>query len=107
MPQIEFIYDRDCPNVEDARIQLRLALGQSGLPATWQEWEHSDPASPAYARLYGSPSILIAGNDIAGEPPSENPSCRIYANTPGRNRGVPDASLINSALTRHMRDRPQ
>ena len=106
MSQIEFIYDRDCPNVEDARSQLRLALRQKGLPAAWQEWEHSDPASPAYARLYGSPSILVAGKDIAGEPPSEDPSCRIYANTPGRNRGVPDVSLINAALERSMQNTP-
>jgi len=106
MSQVEFIYDRGCPNVEDARTQLRLALGKKGLPTTWQEWEHSDPASPAYARLYGSPSILVAGKDIAGEPPSEDPSCRIYANTPGRNRGVPDVSLINAALERHMQNTP-
>lgn len=106
MPKIEFIYDRDCPNIEDARTQLRLALSQSGLPATWQEWEHHDPASPAYARLYGSPTILVAGQDIAGDTPSGDPSCRIYTNTQGRNRGVPDAALIHKALERHMHSTP-
>ena len=106
MPQVEFIYDRDCPNVEDARSELRLALRQSGQPVVWQEWEHSDPTSPAYARLYGSPSILVAGEDITGEPPSEDPNCRIYTNTSGRNRGVPHASLISAALERHMQKTP-
>ena len=106
MPNIEFIYDRDCPNIEDARTQLRLALGQSGLPAEWQEWEHSDPKSPAYARLYGSPTVLVAGQDITGDSPSGDPSCRIYANTQGRNRGVPDATLIRTALQRHMQSTP-
>lgn len=106
MPKIEFIYERDCPNIEDARTQLRLALSQSGLSAEWQEWEHSDPASPAYARLYGSPTVLVAGQDITGDLPSGDPSCRIYANTQGRNRGVPDAALIRNALQRNMQSTP-
>lgn len=106
MSKIEFIYDRDCPNIEDARAQLRLALQQSGLPAEWQEWEHNNPASPAYARLYGSPTVLVAGQDITGDSPSGDPSCRIYANTQGRNRGVPDATLIRAALQRHMQSTP-
>lgn len=106
MPKVEFIYERDCPNIEDARTQLRLALRQSGLPAKWQEWEHSDPVSPAYARLYGSPTVLVDGQDITGEPPSGDPSCRIYANTQGRNRGVPDAALIRAALQHPMQATP-
>ncbi|HJW81946.1 MAG TPA: MerC family mercury resistance protein [Acidiferrobacterales bacterium] len=104
MPRIEFIYEQSCPNVEDARAQLRLALEQAGLPAHWQEWEHNDPGSPAYARRYGSPSVLVAGKDVAGEPPSDAPSCRIYTNTQGRNRGVPDAALIRAALEHHMQN---
>lgn len=106
MPRVEFIYDRDCPNIEDARAQLRLTLSQSGLPATWQEWERNDPAIPAYARLYGSPTILVDGRDITGDSPSGDPSCRIYANTQGRNRGVPDSTLIRTALQRHMPSTP-
>ena len=104
MPRIEFIYEQSCPNIADARAQLRLALEQAGLPAHWQEWEHSDPGIPAYARRYGSPSILVAGEDVAGEPPSDATSCRIYANTRGRNRGIPDVTLIRTALERHMPD---
>jgi len=111
MPKIEFIYEQSCPNVADARAQLRLALEQSGLPAHWQEWEHNDPKSPAYARRYGSPSILVDGEDVSGEPVSEDvqssagtaaPNCRIYTNTQGRNRGVPDATLIRTALENCM-----
>ncbi len=104
MPKIEFIYEQNCPNVEDARAQLRLALEQTGLPTRWQEWEHNDPKSPAYARRYGSPSILVEGEDVAGESASDAPSCRIYANTKGRNRGVPDATLIRTALEHHMKN---
>lgn len=113
MPKIEFIYEQSCPNVADARAQLRLALEQTGLPARWQEWEHNDPNSPAYARAYGSPSILVDGEDVADEPISyaaqrsagiTAPSCRIYTNTQGRNRGVPDAALIRTALENCRQD---
>jgi hypothetical protein len=100
--RIEFIYERSCPNVADARAQLRLALEQTGLPAHWQEWEQNDPDCPGYARCYGSPSILVDGEDVAGEPASAAPSCRIYTNSQGRNRGVPDAALIRIALEKRM-----
>jgi hypothetical protein len=103
MPKTEFIYEQSCPNVADARAQLRLALEQSGLPVHWQEWEQNDPNSPAYARRYGSPSILVDGEDVAGEPASDAPNCRVYTNAQGRNRGVPDATLIRAALKRHMK----
>jgi len=104
MPKIEFIYEQSCPNVADARAQLRLALEQTGLPAHWQEWEHNDLHSPDYARRYGSPSILVDGEDVAGEPASDAPSCRIYKNSQGRNRGVPDANLIRTALEKRMQN---
>jgi hypothetical protein len=104
MPKIEFIYEQSCPNIADARAQLRLALEQTGLPMHWQEWEHSAPDCPAYARRYGSPSILVDGEDVAGEPATDAPNCRIYTNTQGRNRGVPDAALIRTALGKRMQD---
>jgi len=102
MPNVEFIYEQSCPNVADARAQLRLAMEQSGLPVHWQEWEHRDPQCPDYARRYGSPSILVDGEDVAGEPAADAPSCRIYKNSHGRNRGVPDATLIRTALKNRM-----
>ncbi len=98
MPTIEFLYDRDCPNVGDARDALRSALERSGLPARWREWERGDPAAPAHARRYGSPTILVDGRDAAGEPPSDEPSCRIYTTAAGRNRGVPPIGTIMNAL---------
>ena len=98
MPKIEFLYEKTCPNVADARDVLRAALMQAGLPAHWQEWEHSDPAAPDHARRYGSPTILVDGLDVAGEPPGDEPSCRIYAHEAGRQRGVPSLDLILRAL---------
>lgn len=98
MPTIEFLYDRDCPNITDARDVLRDALEYSRLPLRWREWERSDPAAPAHARQYGSPTILVDGRDVAGELPSEEPSCRIYTTVAGRNRGVPPIETIMNAL---------
>jgi mercuric ion transport protein len=106
MPKIEFLYDCDCPNVEDARAQLRLALDQCRMAPEWIEWERNSPDSPARARRYGSPTVLVDGQDVAGEPPADDaPSCRVYTNARGRNRGVPDASLIAAALLRRHDDR--
>ena len=98
MPRIEFLYEKTCPNITDARDALRLALEQAGLPQEWREWERNDPAAPAHARQYGSPTILVDGRDVGGEEPNDEPSCRIYANEPGRNRGVPSVGQIMIAL---------
>lgn len=105
-PKIEFLYDRDCPNVDDARAQLRRALAECNVAPEWIEWERNGPDSPAHARQYGSPTVLVDGQDVAGEPPSDDvSSCRVYTNTRGRNRGVPDTSLIAAALLRRHDDR--
>jgi hypothetical protein len=100
VPHIEFLYDRACPNVAAARAALRIALAHAGLPVTWQEWERADPAAPAHARRYGSPTILIDGTDLIDEPPSDAPSCRLYPDGRGGHAGVPSAMLIRAALGR-------
>ena len=47
MKTIELIIDRDCPNVVDAREELRRALAELELPLEWQEWDrvYVDPDS--------------------------------------------------------------
>ncbi|QDU38800.1 hypothetical protein Mal4_31300 [Maioricimonas rarisocia] len=96
---VELIYDSDCPNIEAARQQLRLALEQSGQPARWTEWERNAPQSPAYVRQFGSPTILVGGVDVAGTAPSAQADCcRLYANESGDLQGVPSIEAICSAL---------
>jgi hypothetical protein len=97
---VEFVYDSDCPNVTDARNNLREALAAAGLSQQWREWDRSKPGSPDYARRYGSPTILVDGRDVVGAAPSDDPSCRIYSMDPGRRRGVPAVEMILAALTR-------
>ncbi len=98
MPTIEFIYDRDCPNVEGARTALRNALSALKHALVWQEWDRADQHAPEYVRAYGSPTILVDGKDIVGMEPSDAPSCRIYRNERGNTRGVPNPELILTAM---------
>ncbi len=98
MPTIEFIYDRDCPNVEPARAALRDALSTLKRALVWQEWDRADQKAPEYVRAYGSPTILVDGKDIAGMPPGDASACRIYRNEQGNTRGIPDSQLILSAM---------
>lgn len=103
MPTIEFIYDRDCPNVEGARAALRDALLALKRTPMWQEWDRADGHAPEYVRAYGSPTILVDGKDIAGMPPGDASACRIYRNDKGNTRGIPDTQLILAAL----REKPE
>jgi len=99
MIKVELIYDPDCPNVSKARAQLLCAFAESGLRPRWSEWDRGDPASPAYVRGYGSPTVLVEGKDVAGAEPSDGISCcRLYADPSGAFDGVPSVRLIASAL---------
>lgn len=96
---VELIYDRDCPNVLDARANLVKALAASGREARWTEWDRSAPDSPSHVRGYGSPTILVDMKDVAGSPASKgNPSCRLYRNAAGRFAGMPSVEQITAAL---------
>ena len=83
-PTVELIFDRRARIVEAAREQLRLALTQAGHRAVWVEWDRSAPGAPTYARCYASPSVLVAGRDVAGEARLDaGPGCRIYRDAGG------------------------
>lgn len=96
---VEFIYDRDCPNVAATRANLMRAFAGAHVAAKWTEWERSSPDTPAHAREFGSPAILVNGRDIAGQSPNAGASCRIYLSANGRRSGVPPAELIAERLS--------
>ena len=99
MKTIELIIDRDCPNVVDARVELRRALADLALPLEWQEWDRENPDAPAHARHYGSPTVLVDGRDVAGDNTEADANCcRVYAQADGRFRGAPSADMIRAAL---------
>ncbi|MCH7686228.1 MAG: MerC domain-containing protein [Planctomycetes bacterium] len=99
MATVELIYDNDCPNVDDAKAQLRRAFAEVALPPRWDEWDRHDPASPPHVRTYVSPTILVDGKDVAGVSQSDGADCcRLYTDGAGRLQGVPSVETIASAL---------
>lgn len=99
MPKIELIIDAGCPNVEAARGVLREALVEAGIEAEWTEWDRESDGSPAYAREYGSPTILVDGIDVSGQgSQSDANCCRVYVAADGAFRGVPGREAVLSAL---------
>lgn len=102
MSRIELVYDQSCPNVAAARDQIREALSLAGLPPHWQEWDRESVETPAVLRPFGSPTILVDGQDVTelGDKQSALPtanSCRVYLDADGMT-GVPPIRLIVSAL---------
>lgn len=123
MPIVELIYDSDCPNFETARKQLRRAFAEVNLEPEWREWNRgastdrgvtTQDAScgcewedwnqqtgeiPAYVGMFGSPTILVDGQDVAGETPSASPDCcRVYRDADDGFGGVPPVEAIVAAL---------
>lgn len=98
---IELIYDRDCPNVPQARENLLRALNIAKRTPQWREWDRADTNAPSYTQAYGSPTILINRTDVASVSAADAACCRIYTNDHGAKQGVPPVSLIVSALGKH------
>lgn len=98
---VELIYDADCPNVPAMRSLLIKAFASTGVSARWREWERSAPGSPSYVQSYGSPTILVDGEDIAGTGTvSGTGACRVYADTNGGLSRTPSLETICAALLR-------
>lgn len=95
---IELIVDKDCPNVETTRTQLKASLEKLGLPTEWIEWDRSSQDSPKYARQYGSPTILVNKKDIAGVAPTEANCCRVYQTDENPFAKTPAIETIVSAI---------
>lgn len=95
MLSVEFIFDKDCPNVKETRANLMRAFSKVGITATWKEWDRNSDKSPNYARKYGSPTILVNGKDIVDvTPESDANCCRLYDGG-----GIPSAQLISEKLS--------
>jgi hypothetical protein len=43
--KVEFIYDPDCPNVAEARVQLLRAFTETGISPRWVEWSRDSARS--------------------------------------------------------------
>lgn len=96
--RIELIYDEDCPNAELARQRLREALAASGCTVAPTEWLRTALDTPDVLQGWGSPTILIDGRDVAGQQPSESPTCRVYPRPGGGFDRAPSVDQIVAAL---------
>ena len=102
MATVELIYDLDCPNIGAARQALLAAFANAGMRPRWVEWDRADRKSPDYALRYGSPTVLVNGEDVTVMPPSEAACCRVYRTEDGtdaqRLSGVPPVGPITQVL---------
>ncbi len=100
--KIELIYDKECPNVEVARSNLRSALKELGMNLDWIELDRNGGDSPAYARRYGSPTILVNGKDVyCTGAESESNCCRVYISGNALS-GAPPIDLIAKAISAEL-----
>ena len=103
--RVELVYDRDCPNVHEARAVLLRAFALVGVAPAWVEWDRTAPGTPDSAKGYGSPTILVDGTDIADAQPSvEADCCRLYSDGKTGFRGVPAVEQIVVALSKTVVD---
>jgi hypothetical protein len=87
--RVELVYFDGCPNADRARANLEAALGAG----SWQEWNLSSGDTPERFRRHGSPTVLVDGRDVTGEPEGE-----LNAATACRADGAPSVELIRGAL---------
>ena len=90
-PRIELVYFDGCPNVLQARDNLRDAIKSSGQQFSWSEWDLMAESTLADFRRFSSPTILVDGEDVTGDSVGASAmSCRAG--------GVPSAASIAERL---------
>jgi mercuric ion transport protein len=90
--RIQLLYFHGCPNVDAARATARSALAAEQLDTAIEEIDVEDAEAPEWARGWGSPTILIDGEDVAGEHPTTSSACRLYA------AGAPSVEAIRRRI---------
>jgi hypothetical protein len=95
---VRILFVPGCPNVERTRRRLRQALDELALPASVSETEVATPGEAARARMAGSPTVLIDGQDAFPEGGTESSlACRLYRDG-DRVDGAPTVARLVEAL---------
>ena len=97
MHEVVLLYERSCPNVGEARENLRRALSAAKRDAIWREVDIDAPETPPKWRAFGSPTVLIDGVDVSGCGPAEGATCRLYEHE-GRLARGPSVEQIVACL---------
>ena len=92
--RIQLLFFAACPHVEAARTALRAALSAERLEGTFEEIDLEAAAAPRWALGWGSPTILVDGEDIGGAHPVRSAAlaCRLYLD------GAPRVDDIRRAI---------
>ncbi len=98
---VDLIFFDGCPNAETARQNVRLALREAGAQGSgvewnsddWNlvEWNLEDPNTPEKYKKWGSPTVLVDGEDVTG-------SIGLNAALACRSDGAPTVPKILAAL---------
>lgn len=97
--KIQLLYFSGCPNLDATRAALSRALAATGVHAFVEEVDVTAPGTPEEFCGWGSPTVLIEGQDLGVEEESNDSACRLYPSA-GRLSGVPSDALLISALRR-------
>jgi len=99
-PVVQLLVFAGCPLADAARLALEQALAQCGFEA-YEEIDLLAPETGQELRGWGSPTILVDGEDVTGEPKGQEIGCRVY---PGPTR-VPEVAAIAARLKPAGQDR--
>jgi copper chaperone CopZ len=99
--KIQLLFFEGCPNVDASRAAIREALAAEKLETQVEEIDVENPGAPEWVHGWGSPTILIDGNDVAGQQPSTSSACRLYAG------GAPSVASIRERLVAARAPEPE
>jgi hypothetical protein len=91
-PSIDLVFFEGCPHIDQARANIRAALGADGLQSDWREHNQSDSSTDAEWRGFPSPTVLVNGVDVLGDSRAAGSCCRAT--------GAPGVDAIAAALKR-------
>jgi len=94
-PRIQLLVFDGCPLADAARRSLQTALDSLELPG-FEEIDLLDPATPDELRGWGSPTILMGGEDLTGGEKGSAVGCRVYDGQDG----VPGPAWIAQRIRR-------
>jgi len=103
--RVQLITFSGCPNAPAARSLIERAFADAGIVASIEEVDALSPDTPAALREWGSPTILLNGQDVGGERGPTGSSCRLYPDDNGQIQGVPSRAAFSAALTRSLKGR--